>query len=55
MEIIWIQYRYAHVIYEVDASGDAEKQKFRFYEFIEIYENSQKTWHYLPAEGWVRN
>lgn len=47
--------QYFHVIYKVNASGDAEKQKFRFFEFIEIYENSLKTWHYLPAEGWVRS
>ena len=47
--------QYSHVIYKVNASDDAEKQKFRFFEFIEIYENSLKTWHYLPAEGWVRN
>ena len=47
--------QYSHVIYKVNASGDAEKQKFRFFEFIEIYGNSQKTWHYLPAEGWVRS
>ena len=27
----------------------------RLSEFLEIYENGTKTWHYLPAEGWVRN
>lgn len=47
--------QYSHVIYKVNARGDAAKQQFIFFEFIEIYENSQKTWHYLPAEGWVRN
>ena len=47
--------QYSHVIYKVNASGDAAKQQFKFSEFIEIYENSRKTWHYLPAEGWVRN
>ncbi len=46
---------YSHVIYKVNASGDAAAQQFRFYEFIEIYGNSRKTWHYLPAEGWIRN
>ena len=47
--------QYSHVIYKVNASGDAENQKSRFFEFIEIYGNSRKTWHYLPAEGWVRS
>ena len=46
---------YNHVIFKVNATGDAAKQQFNFSEFIEIYENSQKTWHYLPAEGWVRS
>ena len=47
--------QYSYVIFKVNASGDAAKQQFRFFEFIEIYENSRKTWHYLPAEGWERN
>lgn len=46
---------YNDVIYKVNATGDAAKQQFNFSEFMVIYENSQKTWHYLPAEGWIRD
>ena len=36
-------------------NSEIDEQRMRLAEFMDIYDNSIKRWHYLPAEGWERN